>query len=200
MPLRIGETFAGYRVLRLLGSGGMGEVYLAQHPRLPRHDALKILAPGVSGDASFQDRFIREADLAAGLRHPHIVGIHDRGEHDGQLWIAMDYIEGSDAAQLLQTRYPAGMPVELTIDIITAVANALAYAHKKGLLHRDVKPANIIVADLEVDDQRVLLADFGIARSVDEISGITTTNMTVGTVAYAAPEQLMGEPVDGRAD
>lgn len=200
MPLRIGETFAGYRILRLLGAGGMGEVYLVQHPRLPRHDALKVLSPGVSSDASFQERFIREADLAAGLRHPDIVGIHDRGEHDGQLWIAMDYIEGSDAAQLQQTRYPAGMPAELAINIVAAVASALDYAHKRGLLHRDVKPANIIVADLDNDDRRVLLADFGIARTVDDISGITTTNMTVGTVAYAAPEQLMGEPLDGRAD
>jgi serine/threonine protein kinase, bacterial len=101
MPLRIGETFAGYRILRLLGSGGMGEVYRVQHPRLPRHDALKVLRPDVSSDKSFQERFIREAELAAGLRHPHIVGIHDRGEHDGQLWIAMDYIDGTDAAQLI---------------------------------------------------------------------------------------------------
>ena len=200
MPLRIGETFAGYRILRLLGSGGMGEVYLVQHPRLPRHDALKVLRPDVSSDTSFRERFIREADLAAGLRHPHIVGIHDRGEHDGQLWIAMDYIDGTDAAQLMQQRYPAGMPAELAIPIITAVASALDYAHKKGLLHRDVKPANIIVADLDSDDRRVFLADFGIARPLDDTSGITTTNMTVGTVAYAAPEQLMGEQMDGRAD
>src|SRR3954447_22882352 len=115
MPLRIGETFAGYRILRLLGSGGMGEVYLVQHPRLPRHDALKVLRPAVSGDTSFRERFIREADVAAGLRHPHIVGIHDRGEYNGQLWIAMDYIDGTDAAQLMQQRYPAGMPTDLVV-------------------------------------------------------------------------------------
>jgi len=200
MPLRIGETFAGYRILRLLGSGGMGEVYLVEHPRLPRHDALKVLRPDLSSDTSFRERFIREADLAAGLRHPHIVGIHDRGEHDGQLWIAMDYIDGSDAAQLMQQHYPAGMPAERAIPIITAAASALDHAHKRGLLHRDVKPANIIVADFDSDDRRVFLADFGIARSLDDSSGITTTNMTVGTVAYAAPEQLMGEELDGRAD
>ena len=93
--------------------GGMGEVYLVQHPRLPRQDALKVLRPDVSSDTSFRERFIREADLAAGLRHPHIVGIHDRGEDDGQLWIAMDYIDGTDAAELMQQRYPAGMPAEL---------------------------------------------------------------------------------------
>jgi serine/threonine protein kinase, bacterial len=201
MPLTNGQTFAGYTIIRLLGSGGMGEVYLVQHPRLPRHDAIKVLRPDVSSDTSFRERFIREADLAAGLRHPHIVGIHDRGEHDGQLWIAMDYIDGTDAAQLMH-RYPAGMPAELAIHIITAVASALDYAHKKGLLHRDIKPANIIVTDLDTDDRRIFLADFGIARSLEDISGIgiTTTNTTVGTVAYAAPEQLMGEQLDGRAD
>src|SRR6185437_5572327 len=100
----------------------------------------------------------------------------------------MDYIDGTDTAQLIQKRYPAGMPAELAIPIITAAASALDYAHKKGLLHRDVKPANIILADLDSDDRRVFLADFGIARSLDDTSGITTTNMTVGTVAYAAPE------------
>src|SRR5687768_1540810 len=102
MPLTIGDTFAGYRVLRALGSGGMGEVYLVDHPRLPRKEALKVLRPQFSQDESFRERFIREADLASGLRHPHIVGIHDRGEHDGQLWIAMDYIEGADLSQLME--------------------------------------------------------------------------------------------------
>lgn len=200
MPLRIGESFAGYRVLRLLGSGGMGEVYLVQHPRLPRQEALKVLRPDVSIDPSFRDRFIREADLAAGLRHPHIVGVHDRGGHDGQLWISMDYIDGTDLGQLLEKRYPAGMPVGLVVTIVNAVANALDYAHKMGLLHRDVKPANIMVADLGTDDPSIFLTDFGIARPLDDTNGLTTTNMTVGTVAYAAPEQLMGEAMDGRAD
>jgi serine/threonine protein kinase, bacterial len=200
MPLTNSQTFAGYTIIRLLGAGGMGEVYLVQHPRLPRQEALKVLRPEFSRNASFRERFIREADLAAGLRHPHVVGIHDRGEHDGQLWIAMDYIEGTDLSHLLELRYPAGMPVGHVITITTAVASALDYAHKKGLLHRDVKPANIIVADLDTDDPSVFVADFGIARPLDDTSGITTTNMTVGTVAYAAPEQLMGEPIDGRAD
>ncbi|STZ23923.1 protein kinase family protein [Mycolicibacterium aichiense] len=171
-----------------------------QHPRLPRQEALKVLRADISSDASFRDRFIREADLAAGLRHPHIVGVHDRGEHEGQLWISMDYIDGTDLGQLLEQRYPAGMPVELVLLIANAVASALDYAHKKGLLHRDVKPANILVADLDTDDPNIYLTDFGIARPLDDTNGLTTTNMTVGTVAYAAPEQLMGEPMDGQAD
>lgn len=200
MAVSIGDTFAGYRVLGLLGSGGMGEVYLVQHPRLPRREALKVLRPDVSQDPSFRERFTREADLASGLRHPHIVGIHDRGEHDGQLWIAMDYIEGADLSHLLQDRYPQGIPVGYVLPILSAVASALDYAHTRKLLHRDVKPANIIVADLDTDDPKTFLADFGIARPIDDNGGITTTNMTVGTVAYAAPEQLMGEQMDGRAD
>src|SRR6185312_14233778 len=122
MLLWIGETFAGYRVLRLLGSGGMGEVYLAEHPRLPRRDALKILPPQVSSDADYRDRFLREADLAASLWHPHIIRVNDRGEFNNQLWIAMDYVDGMDAGQLLAQRYPAGMPVELVTEIVSAVA------------------------------------------------------------------------------
>lgn len=201
MPLDVGQTFAGYTIMRRLGAGGMGEVYLAQHPRLPRRDALKLLARDVSADPNFRERFLREADLASTLWHPHIVGVHDRGEHDGQLWIAMDFVDGQDAAHLLAQRYPAGMPQELAIAIVTDVAAALDYAHKQGLLHRDVKPANIMLTHVDdEDDRRILLTDFGIARPVDDVSGLTTTNMTVGTVAYCAPEQLMGEAIDGRAD
>lgn len=200
MALKEGSEFAGYRVIRQLGSGGMGDVYLVQHPRLPRREALKVLRSDVSSDPSFRERFVREADLASGLRHPHIVGIHDRGEHDGQLWIAMDYVDGTDVARLLGLKYPAGLPVDVALPVITAVASALDYAHRKGLLHRDVKPANIIVGDLDSLEPSVSLADFGIARPLNEISGITTTNMTLGTVAYAAPEQLLGDPMDGRAD
>ncbi|MBV8929456.1 MAG: serine/threonine protein kinase [Mycobacteriaceae bacterium] len=200
MPLTSGATFAGYTIVRLLGSGGMGEVYLAQHPRLPRHDALKVLPPSVTADAEFRERFNREAEIAAALWHPHIVGVHDRGEFEGQLWISMDYVEGTDAARLLRERYPNGMPPEEVVTLVNAVAEALDYAHQRDLLHRDVKPANILLTDPKLGDQRILLADFGIARRVDDASGLTATNMTVGTVAYAAPEQLMGGRIDGRAD
>lgn len=200
LPLASGEIFAGYTILRLLGSGGMGEVYLAQHPRLPRRDALKILPADVSADGEYRERFKREADLAATLFHPHIVGIHDRGEVDEQLWISMDYIEGTDAAQLTRDRYPVGMPADEMLSIVTAVASALDYAHQRGLLHRDVKPANILLANPDDDVRRVFLSDFGIARQVGEVSGLTATNLTVATVPYAAPEQLMSIDLDGRAD
>jgi serine/threonine-protein kinase len=200
MPLADGATFAGYTIVRMLGSGGMGEVYLAQHPRLPRRDALKVLPASVSADREYRERFNREADIAATLWHPHIVAVHDRGEFEGQIWISMDFVEGTDAARLLHERHPGGMPPAEVAQIITAVADALDYAHQRNLLHRDVKPANILLASPESGDQRILLADFGIARWANEISGLTATNMTVGTVSYAAPEQLMGERLDGRAD
>lgn len=200
--LGAGEHFAGYTVLRFLGAGGMGEVYLAQHPRLPRRrDALKLLGRDISADPKFRVRFLREADLASTLSHQHIVGVHDCGEDQGQLWIAMDYIDGEDAAELLRRRYPAGMPAELVAAIVTAVGAALDYAHGKGLLHRDVKPANIMLSNADDPAQRrILLTDFGIARALDDVSDLTPTNTTLGTVAYSAPEQLMGQELDGRAD
>ncbi len=193
-------SFAGYTILRPLGSGGMADVYLAKHPRLPRRDALKILSEGTTSDAEFRERFNREADLAATLWHPHIVAVHDRGEFDGHLWIAMDYVEGTDAARLMREKFRGGMPEQDVCAIVTAVAGALDYAHARGLLHRDVKPANILLTHPDEEDHRILLADFGVARQLADISGITETNVAVGTVAYAAPEQLVGSNIDGRAD
>ena len=201
--LHEGDVFAGYTIVRRLGAGGMGQVYLAQHPRLPRRDALKILPGELTGNDEFRQRFNREADLAASLYNEHIVGIHDRGEFEGQLWISMDYVEGTDAARLLRDRYPSGMPEAEVVEIISAVADALDYAHSRGLLHRDVKPANILLGSQRASPgprRRILLADFGIARELGEISGLTATNMLVGTTAYCSPEQLQGADLDARAD
>lgn len=195
-----GSSFAGYTIIGCLGSGGMGEVYVAQHPRLPRHDALKVLRTEVSADRDYRERFLREADLVATLSHPHIVGVYDRGDDRGQLWITMDYVDGPDAGQLLNGRPGQALPTDQVIEIVTAVAEALDYAHQRNLLHRDVKPANILIGGTGPDDRRIKLADFGIARKVDESNGLTATNMTIGTVSYAAPEQLTGGALDGRAD
>ena len=122
MPLGSGESFAGFRVIRLLGSGGMGEVYLAEHPRLPRRDALKVLPADVSADAEYRARFNREADVASNLWHRHIVSVHDRGEYNGQLWISMDFVDGQDAASLLASRFPAGMPTDLGVILAALIA------------------------------------------------------------------------------
>lgn len=200
MPLNAGDVFAGYTIQRLLGAGGMGEVYLAQHPRLPRLDALKILSVSTTRDEEFRARFNREAELAASLWHPHIVGVHDRGEFDGRLWISMDYVEGTDAKHLIEQN-PSGMPLQDVVEIVTAVAEALDVAHERNLLHRDVKPANILVTVPSGSARRrILLTDFGIAREADDANGLTETDVAIGTVAYVAPEQLTGKALDGRAD
>jgi len=193
-----GTDFAEYTIVRCLGSGGMGEVYVAQHPRLPRQDALKVLRPEMSTNQEFRERFLREADLTAALSHPNIVGVYDRGEFDGQLWISMEYVDGTDVSRLL--RSAGGVSDDQAVAIISAVADALDYAHQHDLLHRDVKPANILISDTDPASRRIKLADFGIARCANDSVGLTATNMTVGTVFYAAPEQLTGSVIDGRAD
>jgi serine/threonine protein kinase, bacterial len=200
MSLAPGQVFAEYTIVRRLGAGAMGEVYLAEHPRLPRRDALKVMAQKVSTDAEYRERFNREAQNAATLSHPSIVTLYDRGEFEDQLWLSMDYIEGTDASKLLETEYRKGLPPDEVVRIVTAVADALDYAHQRLLLHRDVKPANILLAKLDSGGWRALLGDFGIARRTDDSSGLTQSNIAVGTVAYAAPEQLMGLKLDGRAD
>ena len=200
MPLNNGEVFAGYVIQRLLGAGGMGEVYLAQHPRLPRQDALKILSSASTGDDEFRARFNREGELAATLWHPHIVGVLDRGEFNGRLWISMDYVAGTDAGRLIRERYPGGMPEQDVAEIVTAVADALDFGHERRLLHRDVKPENILVTASDGHRRRVLLTDFGIARRIDDVSNLTDSNVAVGTISYVAPEQLLGKQLDGPAD
>ncbi|WSF98954.1 serine/threonine protein kinase [Nocardia vinacea] len=193
-----GMDFAGYRIERRLGMGGMGTVFLAQHPRLPRKDALKILSDGHTGDPVFRARFLREASIAASLHHPNLVAVRDRGQHSGRLWIAMQYVEGVDLAQLIR-RGPAALPLERVVRIITEVAKGVDALHRTGLLHRDVKPANILVAEQDGRPDRVLVTDFGIARSADEPTTSTGAGLSA-TPAYAAPEQISGGPVDHRTD
>ena len=124
-----------------------------------------MLPADLTADPEFRGRFMREAELASGLSHPNIVGIYDRGEEDGQFWISMDYVAGTDLGRLLREYYPGGMPLGEAVPIIAAVGSALDYAHQRGLLHRDVKPANILLADPDGQERRVFLADFGIARA-----------------------------------
>lgn len=192
-----GAQFAGYRIIRQLGQGGMGAVYLAANPTLPRHDALKVLSQELSRDPDFRTRFLREADVAAGLDHPNIVSVYTRGQtEDGQLWIAMQFVDGTDAdaAQRAGTMSP-----QRAVHVIAEVAKALDHAHAHQVVHRDIKPANFLLSGPIGPNERVLLGDFGIARALGDI-GLTVTGAVLATVAYAAPEVLAGDPFDGRSD
>ena len=200
MPLVRGATAAGLHIVRLLGSGQIGELYLAEHPRLPRQLALKVVSEELSADLEYRHRFNRESDVAAALWHPQIVGIYDRGEFEGRLWLSMDYVDGVDAAHLLSDTYPNGMPPDMVVEIVAAIADALDYAHDQGLLHRYVNPSNILLAKSTSDRRRILLTGFGIARRLDEFNNLTRANMAIGTASYTAPEQLKDEEIDGRAD
>lgn len=195
--LTIGSVISGYRIERILGRGGMGTVYLAAHPVLPRSDALKVLSPEMSHEPEFRARFLREADLAATLDHPHIVSVYGRGEaEDGLLWIAMQFVDGSDADTALRA---GTMTARRAVHIVSEVAQGLDHAHGRNVVHRDVKPANFLLAGRPGPEERVLLGDFGIARALDDV-GLTLTGAVMATLAYAAPEVLSGASLDGRAD
>ena len=194
MSLRPGELFAGYTIERELGAGGMGSVYLARHPRLPRYDALKLLRVELCDDPAFVGRFEREADTVAQLDHPNIVAVYDRGSADGQLWISMRFIDGTNAEKAL-AEYPAGMPPERAVRIVGRVASALDYAHRHHLLHRDVKPANILLtpgghAD---DPEHVMLTDFQAAIGQSPIAQMQLSPEVQQAVRQIpAGQQLMG--------
>lgn len=198
-----GTVIGGYRIERRLGSGGMGSVYLAKHPELPRYDALKVLGVGYSGDDAFRRRFLREAELAARLDHPNVVTIYNRGTEGARLWIAMQYVEGDDCAVLLK-RNPNGLAPAVAVDIIGQIGRGLDRAHRAGLLHRDIKPANILVSagddEEDGDERRALLTDFGVAKGGEDTSQLTAVGTVLATLAYASPEQLCGEELDSRSD
>ena len=200
MPLAPGDVFAGYPVVRQLGAGGMGEVHLVRHPRLPRLEALKVLRPEYSADADFARRFLLEADLVAGLEHRNIVPVLDRGEDEGRLWLTMRYVDGIDAEDALAA---AGglLPARRAVHIVTEVAAALDCAHRSNLVHRDVKPANVLLSR-PVDDEpeQVFLTDFGIASALDAATRLTRTGMVLATFDYASPEQFESLPLDARSD
>ncbi|MFI1914133.1 serine/threonine-protein kinase [Nocardia sp. NPDC020380] len=198
-PLTPGTLFAGYTIERALAHGGMGTVYLARHPRLPRNDALKVLPQALTADPEFQRRFQREAEITARLEHPNIVTVHDRGIDRGCLWMAMQFVDGSDVAELIR-RSPAGVAPGPALHIVTEAARGLDEAHRHGLLHRDVKPANLLLRYTSEAAPQVLVADFGIAKAAGSSTALTRTGSVLATVAYAAPEQLTGGTVDHRAD
>ena len=208
---------AEYRILRPIGRGGMGLVYLAEHTRLSRKVALKVLPPEYAEDASFRERFDREARLAASLDHPNIVPVYDAGEHDGRLWIAMRFVRGTDLHTVL-SQHGALHPLR-AVSILGRVGTALDAAHSSGLVHRDVKPGNILLQPPSPENpvERVFLTDFGLTKRVDSgeeptpTAGpagpqgershqLTSAGFFVGTLDYAAPEQIRGQRLDGRTD
>jgi beta-lactam-binding protein with PASTA domain len=181
-----------YRVLRKLGSGGMADVYCAEDQQLGRRVALKLLYRRFAEDDNFVERFRREASSAAGLNHPSIVSIYDRGEWDGTYYIAMELIEGRTLKDVIREHGPA--PPDAAVDVAVQILRAARYAHKRGIVHRDLKPHNVMVDD----EGRVKVTDFGIARA--GASDMTETGSIMGTAQYLSPEQAQGEPVDARSD
>lgn len=199
MSIGPGSLVGGYRIERVLGAGGMGTVYLAKHPELPRRDAIKALSAQYSTDPEYRARFEREANLAAALDHPNIVSIYNRGEDHGQLWIAMQFVDGIDAADAAKAA-PQSMSPWRVLHIVTEVGRGLDHAHRRGMLHRDIKPANFLLSTGDGGEERVLLTDFGVAKSTEDTNELTQAGSFVATIAYASPEQLSGQPVDHRAD
>src|SRR5689334_2011919 len=191
---RIGQEIAGYRIESLLGRGGMSVVYLAAQEFPKRKVALKLLAPELVDEPGFRERFIRESNAAASLDHPNVIPIYGAGEEKGVLWIAMRYVEGTDLAHLI--RDEGALPPERTVHFVEQVAAALDAAHRRGLVHRDVKPGNILLGE----GDHAYLTDFGITKRREAGTDFTKTGDFLGTVDYAAPEQIKGETVDGRAD
>ena len=192
--VEMGAEFLGYRIEELIGQGGMGVVYRAYDLRLKRTVALKLVTPELALDDRFRERFVRETELAMSLEHPNVVPIHDAGEVAGRLYLAMRLVAGTDLRRLLRTEGP--LEPSRALAICSQVANALDAAHARALVHRDVKPSNVLLDESE----HVYLADFGLTRRLEEQGAQATEGRSIGTPAYLSPEQIDGRPVDGRAD
>ena len=199
LPL-VGDEYAGYRVRSVLGRGGMSVVYQAENLRLSSVIALKVLAPELASDDMFRARFLEESRIAASLNHPNVIPIYDMGSHDELLYIAMRYVSGTDMRQMIKKR---GRLLPATaLFLVGQAARALDAAHRKGLVHRDVKPGNLLIerGSDEADPDHVYLADFGITKHAMSRSGLTSTGQFLGTINYVAPEQIRGMSVLGLAD
>src|SRR3954449_6370200 len=192
MPeLAIGSTFADHVINGVAGYGGMGVVYRATHLPLEREVALKLIAPEFSQDEEFRHRFRREFRATAAIRHPNVISIYHAGEHEGLLYVTMRYVDGTDLARLLGAH--KRLEPRVAADVVAQVADALDAAHAAGIVHRDVKPANVLVHG----DDRCILTDFGLAKDVNAgAAPLTVAGSFLGTCDYAAPEQVLGEPID----
>lgn len=196
--IKIGTIFAGYRIEGVLGRGGMGVVYLAEQPELGRRVAIKVIAPALASDPDYLQRFRRESRLAAAIEHPNAIPIYEAGVADEDMpYLVMRYVEGEDLSSLL--RREGRLDTKRAAAIVDQIAGALDEAHARGLVHRDVKPANVIVESRR-GTEHAYLTDFGLTREMDASSGVTATGRWVGTIDYASPEQIKGRPVDARCD
>lgn len=197
IELSAGEEFAGYRVEQRLGRGGMGILYLAHEPGLERRVALKLIAPEAAADRVFAKRFAEESKIAASIEHPNVVPIYAAGEQDGVPFIAMRYVAGADLAKRLARE--GRLEPAVAVELIAQIGNGLDAIHAAGLIHRDVKPANVLLSG---DDgaEHAYITDFGVARNIASESGLTQTGRFVGTLDYAAPEQISGAEIDARVD
>ena len=193
-----GSQVAGYRLERQVGAGGMAVVFQARDERLDRHVALKLLAPALASDEGFRQRFLLESRAAAAVDDPHIIPVHEAGEAGGVLFIAMRYVPGGDVGSLVRRAGP--LPPARVAAIISAVASALDAAHAAGLVHRDVKPANMLLDSRPGRPDHVYLSDFGLSKVALSPADLTGTGRFLGTADYISPEQIKGQPVDGRAD
>jgi DNA-binding beta-propeller fold protein YncE/predicted Ser/Thr protein kinase len=194
--LSTGAVIAGYRIEHVAGRGGMGVVYRATQLALDRPAALKVIAPELADDVMFRERFKRESHTAASIDHPNVIPVYEAGETDGQLYIAMRYVEGTDLRDLI--RREGSLSPERTVRVIEQVAAALDAAHRRGLVHRDVKPANVLLT--QDGDEHVYLTDFGLTKHAASVAGMTKTGQFIGTLDYTSPEQIKGEQADARAD
>jgi YVTN family beta-propeller protein len=192
-----GTTVAGYQIERLIGRGGMGAVYRAAEEGLGRKVALKVIAPELAQDERFRERFLRESRIAASLDHPHVIPIYQAGDEDGLLFLAMRYVEGYDLAKLVAEE--GALEPRRALDLLGQIAEALDAAHEKGLVHRDVKPSNVLIAEA-AGREHCYLADFGLTKRTGSLSGVSVAGEIVGTLEYVAPEQITGDPLDERAD